>query len=181
MHAAEHRLFCGVVDSLVTFYVLGNGDSSRLNRVCRRITAVAVASCIIPTTFLVNQQMEIFRWHLAEILSRRGHLRFFGEGVFVHSLFLFPLAPYPPGPLVLLQVSPAPGLPSGPLSSSCQLLPCFGPSPVILSFRGCPGPLVPWSPGLANYQFPSAERKEGIKIESRRERRKDPNTEPRPS
>ena len=49
----EHgrRFFC-IVDSPVTFYVLAKGRSSskRLNRVCRRVTAVSLASGIIPMT-----------------------------------------------------------------------------------------------------------------------------------
>ena len=61
------RFFC-IVDSLVTFYVLGKGRSSskRLNRICRRVTALTLASGLIPVSL-----WTISKWNFSEGASRR--------------------------------------------------------------------------------------------------------------
>ena len=63
----DRRFFC-IVDSLVTFYVLAKGRSSfkRLNRVCRRVTAVSLASGIIPMTL-----WTISKWNFSDGASRK--------------------------------------------------------------------------------------------------------------
>ena len=62
-----HRFFC-IVDSLVNFYILGKGRSSskRLNRVCRRVTAVTLASGVIPMTL-----WTISKWNFSDGASRK--------------------------------------------------------------------------------------------------------------
>ena len=63
----NHRFFC-IVDSLVTFYVLGKGRSSskRLNRICRRVTALTLASGLIPVSL-----WTISKWNFSDGASRR--------------------------------------------------------------------------------------------------------------
>ncbi|CAE6969390.1 unnamed protein product [Symbiodinium sp. CCMP2592] len=66
---AEHgRRYFNVVDPLVCFYVLGKGRSSskRLNRVCRRIASVALASGMIPMTM-----RTISKWNFSDGASRK--------------------------------------------------------------------------------------------------------------
>ena len=69
----NHRFFC-IVDSLVTFYVFGKGRSSskRLNRICRRVTALTLASGLIPVSL-----WTISKWNFSDG-SRPDHLRFLG-------------------------------------------------------------------------------------------------------
>ena len=63
----NRRFFC-IVDSLVTFYVLGKGRSSskRLNRICRRVTALTLASGLIPVSL-----WTISKWNFSDGASRR--------------------------------------------------------------------------------------------------------------
>ncbi|CAE7227476.1 unnamed protein product [Symbiodinium sp. CCMP2592] len=58
----NHRFFC-IVDSLVTFYVLGKGRSSskRLNRICRRVTALTLASGVLPISL-----WTISKWNFSD-------------------------------------------------------------------------------------------------------------------
>ncbi|CAE7375548.1 unnamed protein product [Symbiodinium sp. CCMP2592] len=66
---AQHgrRFFC-IVDSLVTFYVLGKGRSSskRLNRICRRVTAISLATGLIPISL-----WTISKWNFSDGASRK--------------------------------------------------------------------------------------------------------------
>ncbi|CAE7300353.1 unnamed protein product [Symbiodinium sp. CCMP2592] len=61
------RFFC-ILDSLVSFYVLGKGRSSskRLNRVSRRIASLSLASGLIPMTL-----WTISKWNYSDGASRK--------------------------------------------------------------------------------------------------------------
>ena len=61
------RFFC-VLDSLVSFYVLGKGRSSskRLNRVSRRIASLSLASGLIPMCL-----WTISKWNFSDGASRK--------------------------------------------------------------------------------------------------------------
>ncbi|CAE7679035.1 unnamed protein product [Symbiodinium sp. CCMP2456] len=65
--ALGKRFFC-VIDSLVSFYVLGKGRSSskRLNRVSRRIASLSLASGLIPMTL-----WTISKWNFSDGASRK--------------------------------------------------------------------------------------------------------------
>ncbi|CAE7290874.1 unnamed protein product [Symbiodinium sp. CCMP2592] len=93
--ATWKRFFC-IVDSLVTFYVLGKGRSSskRLNRICRRITAISLATGLIPITLwtiskwnfsdgasrphLLTSQLFLRNWHRVHMPKRTSPISWLG-------------------------------------------------------------------------------------------------------